>query len=53
MGSLVFLIIMHTSISSVWTWLRKQKFAITNDSVEAVSLIRETKLATEHVCLFM
>ena len=40
-------------MNSVWMWLRKQRFALTNDSVEAVSLIRETKLASEHVCLLI
>jgi len=53
MLSLVLLNKMLNSMNSVWMWLRKQKFAVTNDSVEAVSLTRETNLASEHVCLYI
>ena len=53
MLSLVFLNRMHNSMNSVWMWLRKQKCALTNDSVEVVSFTRETKLASEHECLYI
>jgi len=43
---------MPTNMNSIWMWLRKQKCPLTYDPVEAVSLIRETNLALENLCLF-